>query len=84
MDKSVLALTNGLSPGLGFAIMVGLGVFLLALSFAIKTTLVRNTHDFIIADRKVGFGFGVGSVIAASSRTAATSRSGDGGAVEFA
>jgi hypothetical protein len=31
MDKSVLALTNGLSPGLGFAIMVGLGVFLLAL-----------------------------------------------------
>jgi hypothetical protein len=54
MDKSVLALTNGLSPGLGFAIMVGLGVFLLALSFAIKTTLVRNTHDFIIADRKVG------------------------------
>ena len=64
MDKSVLALTNGLSPGLGFAIMVGLGVFLLALSFAIKTTLVRNTHDFIIADRKVGFGFGVGSVIA--------------------
>src|ERR1700733_5169260 len=64
MDKSVLALTNGLSPGLGFTIMVGLGVFLLALSFAIKTTLVRNTHDFIIADRKVGFGFGVGSVIA--------------------
>src|SRR6478672_6828111 len=64
MDKSVLALTNGLSPGLGFAIMVGLGVFLLALSFAIKTALVRNTHDFIIADRKVGFGFGVGSVIA--------------------
>jgi urea-proton symporter len=64
MDKSVLALTNGLSPGLGFTIMVGLGVFLLALSFAIKTTLVRNTHDFIIADRKVGFGFGVGLVIA--------------------
>jgi urea-proton symporter len=64
MDKSVLALTGGLSPALGFAIMIGLGVFLLALSFAIKTALVRNTHDFIIADRKVGFGFGVGSVIA--------------------
>ena len=26
--------------------------------------MVRNTHDFIIADRRVGFGFGVGSVIA--------------------
>jgi Na+/proline symporter len=64
MDKSVLALTDGLSPALGVAIMIGLGIFLLALSFAIKTALVRNTHDFIIADRKVGFGFGVGSVIA--------------------
>lgn len=49
---------------LGFATMIGLGVFLLILSYVIKTALVRNTHDFIIADRKVGFGFGVGSVIA--------------------
>ena len=44
--------------------MIGLGLFLLVLSFGIKTALVRNTHDFIIADRRVGFGFGVGSVIA--------------------
>ena len=64
MDKSILSLTAGLSPALGFATMIGLGLFLLVLSFAIKTALVRNTHDFIIADRKVGFGFGVGSVIA--------------------
>jgi urea-proton symporter len=64
MDKSVLALTNGLTPALGFAIMIGLGIFLLILSFIIRNALVRNTHDFIIADRKVGFGFGVGSVIA--------------------
>lgn len=64
MDKSVLSLTEGLAPALGFATMIGLGLFLLILSFAIKTALVRNTHDFIIADRKVGFGFGVGSVIA--------------------
>src|SRR5262249_31159326 len=64
MDKSILSLTAGLSPALGFATMIGLGIFLLTLSFAIKTVLVRNTHDFIIADRKVGFSFGVGSVIA--------------------
>ena len=64
MDKSILSLTAGLSPALGFATMIGLGLFLLILSFGIKTVLVRNTHDFIIADRKVGFGFGVGSVIA--------------------
>ncbi|PRC60658.1 sodium:solute symporter, partial [Mycobacterium sp. ITM-2017-0098] len=24
----------------------------------------KNTHDFVIADRRIGFGFGVGSVIA--------------------
>ena len=64
MDKSILSLTPDLTPALGFATMIGLGLFLLVLSFAIKTALVRNTHDFIIADRKVGFGFGVGSVIA--------------------
>ena len=44
--------------------MIGLGLFSLALSYGVKTLLVRNTHDFIIADRRVGFGFGVGSVIA--------------------
>jgi urea-proton symporter len=64
MDKTLLSLTNGLTPALGFATMIGLGGFLLILSYVIKTALVRNTHDFIIADRKVGFGFGVGSVIA--------------------
>ena len=36
----------------------------MALSYGVKMLLVRNTHDFIIADRRVGFGFGVGSVIA--------------------
>jgi hypothetical protein len=40
MDKSVLAITSGLSPALGVAIMIALGIFLLALSFAIKTALV--------------------------------------------
>jgi urea-proton symporter len=64
MDKSALIATPGLSSGLGITTMIGLGVFSLILSYAIKTLLVRNTHDFIIADRRVGFGFGVGSVIA--------------------
>jgi Na+/proline symporter len=64
MDKSMLSLTDGLTPMLGFAAMIGFGLFLLVLSYTIKTLLVRNTHDFIIADRRVGFGFGVGSVIA--------------------
>src|SRR4030088_555359 len=64
MDKSIFAAMPALTPTLGFASMIGLGLFSLALSYGVKTLLVRNTHDFIIADRRVGFGFGVGSVIA--------------------
>lgn len=64
MDKSLFATMPSLTPTLGFASMIGLGLFSLALSYAVKTMLVRNTHDFIIADRRIGFGFGVGSVIA--------------------
>jgi urea-proton symporter len=64
MDKSIFAAMPTLTPTLGFASMIGLGLFSLVLSYAVKTLLVRNTHDFIIADRRVGFGFGVGSVIA--------------------
>ncbi len=63
MDKSVFASMPSLTPTLGFASMIGLGLFSLALSYAVKLLLVRNTHDFIIADRRVGFGFGVASVI---------------------
>ncbi|RJF89807.1 sodium:solute symporter [Oleomonas cavernae] len=64
MDKTTLLATPGLTPALGFAVMIGLGLFSLAISFWIRNRLVRNTHDFIISDRKVGFGFGVGSLIA--------------------
>jgi Na+/proline symporter len=64
MDKSLFATMPSLTPTLGFASMIGLGLFSLALSYAVKIYLVRNTHDFIIADRRIGFGFGVGSVIA--------------------
>lgn len=64
MNKDALVITPGLVPGIGFATMIGLGAVLLVLSYLIRRALVRNTHDFIIANRRVGFGFGVGSVIA--------------------
>jgi Na+/proline symporter len=64
MDKTTLVLTPGLTPALGYAVLIGLGAFSLILAVIIRSYLVRNTHDFIISDRKVGFGFGVGSVIA--------------------
>jgi Na+/proline symporter len=64
MDKSTLLLTPGLSQFQGYALLIGLGIASLAIAFIVRQYLVRNTHDFIISGRKVGFGFGVGSVIA--------------------
>jgi Na+/proline symporter len=63
MDKSLLELSPGLTPTLGFSLMIGAGLLFLVLAFVIKLMLIRTTHDFIISNRKVGLGFGVGSVI---------------------
>ena len=54
---------SNLSPGIGFLLMLGLGAFMFFVAFRVKS-MVKNTHDFVIADRRIGFGFGVGSVIA--------------------
>ena len=63
MDKSSLIVTPGLTPFLGYSLMIGIGVIFLVLANLIKNALVRNTHDFIIANRRIGLGFGVGTVI---------------------
>lgn len=63
MDKSALVLSPGLSASLGIALMVGTGLVCLIIAYIIKANLVRNTHDFIISDRRIGLGFGVGAVI---------------------
>jgi Na+/proline symporter len=49
--------------GLGIGLMLGLGAFMFLIAFVVRT-MVRSTHDFVIAGRRIGFGFGVGSVIA--------------------
>jgi Na+/proline symporter len=64
MDKGLLQVTPGLTPALGYSLLIGLGLATLVLAIVIKRALVHNTHDFIISNRKIGFGFGVGSVIA--------------------
>jgi Na+/proline symporter len=43
--------------------MIGTGLLMLIIALFVKKFLIRNTHDFIISDRKVGLGFGVGSII---------------------
>ncbi len=64
MDKLTLTLTPGLAQWQGYTLLIGLGIVSLAIAFLVRQYLVRNTHDFIISNRKVGLGFGIGSVIA--------------------
>lgn len=63
MNKADLVLSSGLTQPLGLGLMVGMGLLFLAIAYVIKSRLVRNTHDFIISNRRVGLGFGVGAVI---------------------
>ncbi len=63
MDKTTLVASSDMSLTLGLALMIGTGVIFLIIAFLIRNNLVRTTHDFIISNRKVGLGFGVGSVI---------------------
>src|SRR5688572_27454467 len=51
------------TPWQGIATQVVIGAVLLLLVYYIKTQLVRTTKDFVIANRKIGFGFGVAGMI---------------------
>ena len=53
----------GLVPAQGVLMMLLLGAISLGVAFFVKSKLVKNTHDFIIAGRKLGFGFGVAGLI---------------------
>ncbi|VFR28268.1 Na+/solute symporter [plant metagenome] len=53
-----------LSPALGWALIFGLGIFMMIIAVVVRLRLVRNTKDYIIANRKIGLGFSVGAIIA--------------------
>lgn len=63
MDQVKLVVNPSLGPLGGIAIEILLGVVLLALVYWVKVKLVRDTKDFVIANRKIGFGFGVAGLI---------------------
>src|ERR1700759_2068567 len=63
MSNVPLSANGALRPELGIASEILLGVLLLALVYYVKVKLVRNTKDFVIANRKIGFGFGVAGLI---------------------
>ena len=52
-----------LTPAQGILTLIALGLILLALANYVRVTLVKNTHDFVIAGRRLGFGFGVAGII---------------------
>jgi Na+/proline symporter len=63
MDKTTLIPSGDLTMSLGLVLMIGTGLVFLGIAYLIRSKLVRNTHDFIISNRRVGLGFGVGSII---------------------
>ncbi|HHP7244369.1 MAG TPA: sodium:solute symporter family protein [Elainellaceae cyanobacterium] len=58
-----LVANPSLAPSQGIAMLFLLGLISLGVAFYVKSKLVKNTHDFIIAGRKLGFGFGVAGLI---------------------
>jgi len=63
MNDIQLVSNPALGPLQGILTQVALGLVLLALVFYVKNNLVRSTKDFVIANRKIGFGFGVAGLI---------------------
>ncbi len=51
------------APAQGIAVEILVGAVLLTLVYYVKTKLIRSTKDFVIANRKIGFGFGVAGMI---------------------
>src|SRR5215831_18401402 len=63
MLDSNLQTQTTFGPAQGVAIEVLVGLLLLALVYYVRTRLIRSTKDFVIANRKIGFGYGVAGMI---------------------
>jgi Na+/proline symporter len=63
MNDIALTANPSFGPAQGIATEILVGLVLLALVYYIKVKLVRSTKDFVIANRKIGFGFGVAGMI---------------------
>ncbi|HWO13074.1 MAG TPA: hypothetical protein VNN80_26420 [Polyangiaceae bacterium] len=63
MTDVTLIRDTSFTPVQGILTEIAIGAALLALVYYIKTRLVRTTKDFVIANRRIGFGFGVAGMI---------------------
>jgi Na+/proline symporter len=63
MNRLVDTPNPWLGPVQGILTLILLGLVMLALVYYIRVKLIRSTKDFVIANRKIGFGFGVAGMI---------------------
>jgi len=63
MEGISLTKAAPLGPTEGIITLIGLGLAMLIVSYYAKWKLVRNTHDFVIAGRKLGLGFGIAGLL---------------------
>jgi Na+/proline symporter len=63
VDDIKLTLNPLLNSAQGIPTEIAVGLIMLALVYYIKRNLVSSTKDFVIANRKIGFGFGVAGLI---------------------
>jgi len=47
----------------GVITLIALGLLMLTIAYYAKWKLVKNTHDFVIAGRKLGLGFGIAGLL---------------------
>lgn len=63
MDGITLARSSPLGAFEGIVTLIALGIAMLIVSYYAKWKLVRNTHDFVIAGRQLGLGFGIAGLL---------------------
>lgn len=63
MEGISLAKAALLGPSEGIVTLIALGLAMLIVSYYAKWKLVKNTHDFVIAGRKLGLGFGIAGLL---------------------
>lgn len=61
---NVQIVPSGLEPYHAYLVLGGFAIIFVGLALVIRVIFVKSTHDFLVAGRRVGLGFGVGSVIA--------------------
>lgn len=62
--RSIELVASPLQPYHAYLVFAGVAVFFIGLALFVRAMFVRDTHDFLVAVRKVGLGFAVSSVIA--------------------